>query len=267
MKKIVMLSILAISLAVAAMADIPKTINYQGRLTDSTGNILADGTYSVAFRLWTHPTSDDEGTYRVWNDSYQVPTKNGYFSIELGSGLNTLDSLDFNTTYYLDMQVGTDEFMAPRHKLNSAAYAMNVADGAIITDKIADNAVTNKWIETDIPSKNWNTFGSQQILSQEITLTKDATVVAFAKCNYALVTGATASVCQFHIDMEGMGGDNGENSINTGTPSAMVNLIGTAILTAGTHTITLNINPISISPSGESIRTNRHVMVVMVFYK
>ncbi|KKU77849.1 MAG: hypothetical protein UY04_C0050G0005, partial [Parcubacteria group bacterium GW2011_GWA2_47_7] len=43
--------------ALAATSLFPKEINYQAKLSDATNVTVPDGTYNVAFRLYTTPVS------------------------------------------------------------------------------------------------------------------------------------------------------------------------------------------------------------------
>ncbi len=129
----------------AAVADIPGTINFQGRLTDLAGNAVTDGTYGVTFTL--HYTAEGNSP-TGWSEVQNVVTERGYFSIALGSS-TPLSSLGFNYPYYLEIQVAGDaQPMSPRQQLSSVPYAMRaslanqVPDNTISTNKIADDAVT-----------------------------------------------------------------------------------------------------------------------------
>lgn len=138
MKKLYLLSLLIFTVLSLAQADIPKTIHFQGRLTDLSGNPVGEGNPSITFRLWDAETS---GTM-LWTGTYDAAVKEGYYSVELGSGLHPFTGLTFNQPYYLDLKVGSDpDYLSPRIKLDSSAYAMNVADGAISTAKLADSSV------------------------------------------------------------------------------------------------------------------------------
>src|SRR5476651_1057856 len=70
-----------------AVASIPYLINFQGRLTDNNGNILADGSYNVKFRLWDALTA---GTNRWEADRVygasdnRITVANGLFNIQFG---------------------------------------------------------------------------------------------------------------------------------------------------------------------------------------
>lgn len=121
----IFLAMLVISTAVQAHADAPRTINYQGRLTDLSGIPLADGEYSVAVRLYLN-AADLEGS-SIWSDNYTVATKNGYFNVVLGSTPSFPLNLTFDRQYYLGIKVGTDAEMTPRQPLNSVPYALNAS--------------------------------------------------------------------------------------------------------------------------------------------
>lgn len=142
MKRTVVLMLVLLGLAAqAALADIPGTINYQGRLTDLAGNAVTDGTYGVTFTLHYQAVGNSP---TGWSEVQNVVTERGYFNIALGSS-TSLSSLGFNYPYYLEIQVAGDaQPMSPRQQLMSVPYAMRagIPDGTISTNKIADDAVT-----------------------------------------------------------------------------------------------------------------------------
>ncbi len=126
--------------AQAAMADIPGTINYQGRLTDLAGNAVTDGTYGVTFTLhYTAAGNSPTG----WSEVQNVQTERGYFSIALGSS-TPLSSLGFNYPYYLEIQVAGDaQPMSPRQHLSSVPYALAVKNDSITSAKIVNGTITS----------------------------------------------------------------------------------------------------------------------------
>jgi hypothetical protein len=147
MKRIAGLIMILFGLSVqTALADIPGTINFQGRLTDTAGNAVVDGTYGVTFTLHYQATGNSP---TGWSEVQNVSTQRGYFNIALGSS-TTLNGLDFNYPYYLEIQVAGDaQPLNPRQPFSSIPYAMRaknadaVADGVITTAKITDGAVTS----------------------------------------------------------------------------------------------------------------------------
>jgi hypothetical protein len=112
--------------AVTANAQPPRTMNFQGTLADGAGNPMADGPYSLAFRIW----NSDIGGTQLWTETVPITLERGVFSTILGQ--TTPLNLPFNQQYWLGVAVGADPELSPRTALTSMPYAMNVADGAIV---------------------------------------------------------------------------------------------------------------------------------------
>lgn len=123
-------------LAVAtAVAQIPRTLNYQGTL--ATGSTpVPDGNYSVTFRLY----EASAGGSTVWTEAQLVAARNGVFNAILGKIVAL--PLSFNTSYWLSLQVGADPELSPRLELTSVSYSLHaaVADSA---RKMAANSVSS----------------------------------------------------------------------------------------------------------------------------
>jgi hypothetical protein len=99
-----------------ALADIPKLINYQGMLTDDSGNPLT-GSYSITFKIYN---AESDGTKKWEETQPSVSVTNGLFNVILGSV--TPINLDFSEDYWLDVTVGA-EHMPTRLKFTSVGYA------------------------------------------------------------------------------------------------------------------------------------------------
>jgi len=97
---------------------IPRMLNYQGKLTDSTGTGI-NGTLPMTFKLYTTQT----GGSPIWSENQNVSVTNGLFSVLLGSSVPFPDSVDFSTPYWLEIVVN-GEPMEPREQLTSAPYAI-----------------------------------------------------------------------------------------------------------------------------------------------
>jgi hypothetical protein len=97
---------------------IPRLLSYQGRLADTLGNPVPNGTYSVVFRLYSQPS----GGSSFWNETQNVTTKDGLFSILLGA-VTPVGSMPDAGAAYLGMAVGGGAELAPRLRLASSAYA------------------------------------------------------------------------------------------------------------------------------------------------
>lgn len=119
-------------------------LHYQGRLTDSGGEPVADTEHTVVFRLY----DQEEGGSVIWQETQNVSTSNGVFSAKLGS-VNSMDGLAFDQTYYLSLEVNGGDEMAPRTELTDAPYAVraySVSAAGVDSTAIAQGAVTGSAI-------------------------------------------------------------------------------------------------------------------------
>ena len=99
-------------------AAVPKLLTYQGVLKNGSGSFLT-GTYSIVFRIY----SASSGGSALWTETQSsVSASSGKFSVTLGS-VTTL-GLDFNSDYWLSIQVGADAEMSPRVRLTSMGYGI-----------------------------------------------------------------------------------------------------------------------------------------------
>ena len=124
-------------------ADVPATLNFQGRLTDTAGNPV-NGNRNFRFEIWNAST----GGTRVWQSgagNISINVGNGIYSILLGdtgvSGMLAFGSLNFDQPLYLQVYV-EGAAIGSRVPLAASPYALSVKDGAITNGKIANNAVT-----------------------------------------------------------------------------------------------------------------------------
>ncbi len=113
---------------VTGFSSVPSLINYQGRLTDSAGNPVPDGTYSVTFAIYDAPS----GGNILWSELQDVTTTDGLFAVLLGS-VNPVTSSAFQgNASYLSIQIGANPEQLPRQRFVSSAYSFRseVADAA-----------------------------------------------------------------------------------------------------------------------------------------
>jgi len=107
-----------------AGAQIPRTLSFQGVLTDSAGKPKANGSYNVTFRLFDALT----GGSLLWTENAKpvvVSGGKGLFSTSLGAP-TPFGGLAFDKPYFLQVQVaGEAAPMTPRLALPSAPYALN----------------------------------------------------------------------------------------------------------------------------------------------
>ncbi len=123
--------VLVFSIAAHA-AGVPQVINYQGSLTNDLGQTVADGQYGVVFSIY----SDKTGGMALWTETWigvnSITTKDGAFSVLLGS-LTAFPASFFsnNASTYLGIKVGTDAEMSPRVQISSVPYALVSGEGGV----------------------------------------------------------------------------------------------------------------------------------------
>ncbi|PKK83832.1 MAG: hypothetical protein CVT49_06765 [candidate division Zixibacteria bacterium HGW-Zixibacteria-1] len=103
-----------------AVAQVPNSMNYQGRLTDGAGNPVADGDYSIFFKIY----NAGEGGGILWtSDRMMVRIVDGLFSVRLGPFQDNLFSAD--SSRWLGITVSGDDEISPRTQLITAPYAFH----------------------------------------------------------------------------------------------------------------------------------------------
>jgi len=102
-------------------AQIPRTLSYQGVLTDNAGKPRPDGSYTFTFRFYTSPT----GGTAIWSESKSLPMKNGLFSTVLGEQTPFGAAVKFDKQYWLGIQVGSEPELSLRIALTSVGYSFS----------------------------------------------------------------------------------------------------------------------------------------------
>ena len=162
--------LIACLMGVIQAQTVPLFMNYQGRVTDSTGTGLGTGTpvnRKVVFRIWDTASSGgaalstpNPSVNRLWTEEQTVTISNGEFSVLLGQGIAAtggiagesrpaLDTVftSSGTSRYLEVIVdngdgainASDTPISPRQQLTSTAYSFRarsadtVASGTDLT--------------------------------------------------------------------------------------------------------------------------------------
>ncbi len=127
MRKEYFLFVFLLFISSLIIAQIPQQINYQGMLSDISGNPIT-GTYTINFSIYIDGTT----TSSLWTETQTVTVSNGLFSVQLGFN-NPIPLYIFDGTIkYLGVQVGTDPEMTPRQKLTSVGYSFKAADAVTL---------------------------------------------------------------------------------------------------------------------------------------
>jgi hypothetical protein len=161
----------------SATQGVPYLVNFQGRLSDNNGNILADGYYDMRFRITDDATLS--GAHILWTETRDVATGpvdnrvhvvNGLFSIQLGavtalspSLFNSsasrwleieLPSTATNTCSTVACESWTEGPFSPRHTIGASPYAFvaDTLDGLDSTD-FGQIAAANTFTGTNTFSK------------------------------------------------------------------------------------------------------------------
>lgn len=145
MRKSFLFSILVLAVLLAspaAHAVVPQLMNYQGRLTDSSGEPL-DTTVGITFTIYDAELAGNV----IWSETQPVVlVTEGTFNVLLGSVATLVDTVFNDTVRYLGIKVGADPELTPRSRLASAPYSLRVAsiDGAQGGAILGDITVTGK---------------------------------------------------------------------------------------------------------------------------
>ncbi|HRZ30285.1 MAG TPA: hypothetical protein P5274_01290 [Candidatus Paceibacterota bacterium] len=105
-------------------ASVTQQINYQGKLTNSSGTAVADGTYAMEFKLYDALTGGSVLWTETRTGADEVTVTDGLFSVMLGS-VASLSSVDFNQALYLSINVESDGEMSPRKTLGTVPNSLN----------------------------------------------------------------------------------------------------------------------------------------------
>jgi microcystin-dependent protein len=114
----------------------PQLINYQGRLTDSSGQPLADGTTVDLTFAFYGSASGDTAYLTVFQED--VVITDGIYNVLIGSGTitpgteSTLDDVFQNhSDVWMGAKVDTESEMTPRSRVGSVPYALNASDDGV----------------------------------------------------------------------------------------------------------------------------------------
>jgi hypothetical protein len=128
----------------AVSADVPHKVNYQGRLTDDSGDPIADGDYELQFVIYNASSS---GT-QLWSSGYRtVSVANGLFEYELGSNVDFTENLFESAEIWLGVVLGNPPVAKlPRVQMTSNFFAMRAitADTALAVGRLTHDLVLDQ---------------------------------------------------------------------------------------------------------------------------
>ncbi len=167
--------IFAFSGTVFAATGINKQINFQGKVVNSDGTNVSNGSYDFVFKLY----SVSSGGAAIWTETWnsgttQVTVTDGVFQVALGTHTALPGSVDFNTdNIYLGIEFNSDGEMSPRVRFTAVPYAFNAdkVHGLSVTDTTGTLTIANG--KTVSFADAFTTSGAFPL-----TLTSTATTVA-----------------------------------------------------------------------------------------
>jgi hypothetical protein len=133
----VFLALLAL-LSSTALAQVPRTINYQGRIMDGTAPLT--GEHTMDLRIYTSPA----GGTPLHDETQTVTFNNGIFTVAIG-GSEPLDPAIFSGQVWLGVTisgVNGGQELTPRFILRSSPYSFHAAIADSATDAaLADSSI------------------------------------------------------------------------------------------------------------------------------
>jgi len=127
MKVCVMLMVAV--LVVPLSGEVPSLMNYQGRLTDASGDPVPDSNYTMIFTIYR----DSTGSVPIWTETQDgVPVQDGFFTVLLGS-VNPIPRSAFGRIRWLGIQIPPDPEFEPLMPIVSVgnAFYSTYADTAV----------------------------------------------------------------------------------------------------------------------------------------
>lgn len=191
----------------------PTLMNFQGRLTNSAGNVVANGSYNMIFRIYDAAS----GGTLLWTETREttdrVTVTNGLFSVKLGE-VTPLSASTFssNSTLYFEIQLANpatatcstagcatyEAAMTPRSQLATSAYAFNATNAETATAATTATTASNATNLGGVAAANYarldvgNTFNAANTVSAtsaNALLVQNASAVPFLKVDASSVTG------------------------------------------------------------------------------
>lgn len=208
------LACFAFSAPAHAVQSIPYKMNFQGRLTNTSGVTLS-GNYDMQLKLYTAATGGSFvwGETRTAANGNAVTVTSGLFSVLIGEGTavtGTAASLQAalaaNQTLYLEMTVGT-EVLSPRNQVGSAAYAF-VAD-------TLDGIDSSAFAQTSNNTTFTGTLGVSTTNAAAFTVAGGGTSLLTADTSNMLVKIGTADAAAQVLVLDSNASDPGAGALST----------------------------------------------------
>lgn len=178
-----------------AAAGINRQVNFQGKVVNTDGTNVANGSYTFLFCLYatgspvTACTSGADND-AVWRESKSVTVTDGVFQTALGDTTTLPGSVDFNTdNIYLGINFNSNGQMTPLIRFTAAPYAFNA-------DKIHGLSVTDTTGTLTVPNGKTISFSDAFSTTGAFPLTLTATASTTATLPSGTITLADLTTSQ-----------------------------------------------------------------------
>ena len=208
-----------------AAAGINKQVNFQGKVVNTDGTNVTNGSYTFLFCLYTTGSpvtacTSGADNDAVWRESKSITVTDGVFQTSLGDTTTLPGSVDFNTdNIYLGINFNSNGQMTPLIRFTAAPYAFNA-------DKIHGLSVTDTTGTLTVPNGKTISFSDAFSTTGAFPLTLTATASTTATLPSGTITLADLATGQTltnkTIGSTGLIFSGAATDITTGTGESLV---------------------------------------------
>jgi trimeric autotransporter adhesin len=243
-------------------------VNYQGKLTDTSGNPLS-GNYNLRFRICedTNCASIEWEEERV-SSTAKTTITNGLFSVMLGE-YESLSGFDFNRTLYFEVAVGGTgdtpswDVLLPRRVIGSVPSAFNsekidglTTSSLAVLDRYNEFTQENLFVATTTFSGNVGIGTTTP--TYKLTVDGDIGISAGSAYKYDgvdLAYGSTTLKNYFFGDSGNLGMTGGENT-SVGYHALLMNVGGYYNTAIGAHALSQNVGTTNTAIGHSALSNN-----------
>ncbi len=171
---------------VQAATGINHLISFQGKMVNTAGTNVTNGSYTFVFSIYTVSSAGSA----VWTESKSITVTDGLFQTDLGSVTSLPGSLDFNTdNLYLGINFNADGEMTPRVRFDSVPQAFNA-------EKVGGLTVTSSSGTLTIPNSKTISFADAFTTSGAFPMTLVASATTSVTFPAGTITVADLATAQ-----------------------------------------------------------------------
>ena len=182
--------VLMLLLPAAALAQVPGSFHYQGRLTDLAGvpvDTATTGTVEMVFALFDSASA----TTAVWSDTFPaVDVDGGLFQVDLGPF--AAGTADFSGPLWLQIMVDGD-LLGGRLPLLAVPQALHAADASLVGGVSAASLEESAEISSEIANHAGDADAHHSSLSSGLGITPDSVAAVGAVSAGSVSTTGTVS--------------------------------------------------------------------------